>query len=77
VFTARYASSSYIKLTHLVFKGLNDEYFLSVWGAVLPQGLCTMELASYLVANLLNVGRYTVFVIAIRYRLDGPGIESR
>jgi hypothetical protein len=36
-----------------------------------------MELASYLLANLLNVGRDSVGGIVNRYGLDGPGIESQ
>jgi len=35
-----------------------------------------MDLASYLVANLLNVGRDNVVGIMTRYGLEGPGIES-
>ena len=47
-------------------------------GTTLPQGeLCTVELASYLVVTLLHVGRDNSVGIAIRYWLDGPGIEAR
>lgn len=36
-----------------------------------------MELASYLVANLLNVGRDNVVGTVTCYGMNGPGIEIR